>query len=114
MQAGSVAWGLDYPDAENVAALALAGTSGSRIKCGYGTYENVDQAQAIYDQAVSTPLGADRDALWQQFQELTVGQEAVVIPMYHGVSTSLVAARIGGTPIDNQGIRRFARITLNQ
>ncbi len=111
-QAGSVAWGLDYPDAENVAALALPGTSASRINCHYGDYENEPQAQDLFNQAVSMPLGADRDAVWHQFQQLTVGEEAVVIPLYHGVSTSLVAPRIGGTPIDNQGNRRFALITL--
>ena len=83
MQAGSISWGFDYPDAENIATQVLAGTVRSRINCGYGDYENVDQVQALYDQAKVTPLGADRDALWQQFQELAVGQEAAVIPIYH-------------------------------
>ncbi len=112
MQAGLVAWGFDYPDPENVATQVLAGTVKSRINCGYKDYENVDKVQALYDQAVATPLGADRDALWQQYQALAVGQEAAVIPIYHGVSTYAINPRLGGTPIDNQGNLQFNLITL--
>jgi ABC-type transport system substrate-binding protein len=112
MQAGSVSWGFDYPDAENIATQVLAGTVKSRINCGYGDYENVDKVQALYDEAKVAPLGADRDALWQQFQELAVGQEAAVIPIYHPSSNSLVNPRLTGMPIDNQGNTQFKLITL--
>ncbi|MBI1256744.1 MAG: hypothetical protein GC204_04690 [Chloroflexi bacterium] len=112
MQAGSISWGFDYPDAENIATQVLAGTVRSRINCGYGDYENVDQVQALYDEAKVTPLGAERDALWQKFQELAVGQEAAVIPIYHPSNNSLVNPRLGGMPIDNQGNTQFKLITL--
>jgi peptide/nickel transport system substrate-binding protein len=112
IQAASVSWGFDYPDAENIATQVLAGSVKSRINCGYKDYENVDQVQALYDQAKVTPLGADRDKLWQQFQELAVGQEAAVIPIYHPSNNSLVNPRLGGMPIDNQGNTQFKLITL--
>ncbi|MEP7292100.1 MAG: ABC transporter substrate-binding protein [Chloroflexota bacterium] len=113
MQAGSVAWGFDYPDPENIATQVLAGTSASRIACGYQTYENVDQVQALYNQAISTPIGADRDALWQQFDELAIGEEVAIIPIYHPATSYLINERLGGTPVDNQGNTQFALITLN-
>ena len=112
MQAGSVSWGFDYPDAENIATQVLAGSVKSRINCGYGDYENVDQVQALYNQAVVAPLGADRDKLWQQYQDLAVGQEVAVIPIYFPTSNSLVNPRLGGMPIDNQGNTQFKLITL--
>ncbi len=112
MQAGSIGWGFDYPDPENIATQVLAGTVRSRINCGYGDYENVDQVQELYNQAKTTPLGPERDALWQQFQELAVGQEAAVIPIYHAVTSALVNPRLGGTPIDAQGNTQFKLITL--
>ncbi len=112
MEAGTISWGFDYPDPENVATQALAGSVKSRINCGYGDYENVDQVQALYNQAVATPLGADRDALWQQYDQLAVGQEVAVIPIYFPSGSSLVNPRLGGTPIDNQGATQFKLITL--
>jgi ABC-type transport system substrate-binding protein len=113
MQAGTIAWGLDYPDPENVAQLAVAGTSASRINCGYKDYEKAAEAEKLYADAVAAPLGEERDALFRQFEQLTIGEEAVVIPIYHGLSTSLVNSRLGGTPVDANGTRQFALITLN-
>lgn len=114
MQAGTVNWGLDYPDPENVAQLALAGTSTTRINCGYGEYENVERAQELFNQAIATPLGDERVALWREFEQLTIGDQVVIIPIYHGLSTSLVDPRLGGVPVDNQGTRRFALIELGE
>jgi len=112
MQTASIAWGFDYPDPENIAGQALAGSSAGRKACGYATYENVDKVTDLYNQAITTPLGADRDKLWQQFQDLAVGQEAAVIPIYFAASNSLVNPRLGGMPIDNQGNTQFKLITL--
>ncbi len=114
MQAGTVGWGLDYPDPENVAQIALAGTSATRINCGYGLYENVERAQELFDQAVATPLGAERDALWREFEQLTISEQVVVIPIYHGLSTYLVNPRLDGIPVDNLGSRRFNLIELGE
>ena len=112
MQAGSISWGFDYPDAENIAGQVLAGSSASRIACGYKDYENVDKVTDLYNQATVAPLGADRDKLWQQFQDQAVGEEAAVIPIYFVASNSLVNPRLGGMPIDNQGNTQFKLITL--
>ncbi|MBX3086164.1 MAG: ABC transporter substrate-binding protein [Anaerolineae bacterium] len=114
MQAGTVAWGLDYPDPENVAQLVIAGSSTTRINCGYGTYEKAKDVEKLYAEAVASPLGDARDALFRQLQEIAVGEQATLIPIYHGLSTSLVNARLGGTPIDNNGTRQFALIKLNK
>ena len=113
MEAGSIVWGFDYPDPENIATQVIAGSSASRNACGYKTYENVDQVQALYAQASAAPLGAARDALWKQFDDLAVGQEVAVIPIYFSASSSLVNPRLGGTPIDNQGNTQFKLITLS-
>jgi ABC-type transport system substrate-binding protein len=114
MQLASINWGFDYPDPENIAPQTLAGSNAARKACGYAGFENADQAQSIYSQAVGTPLGADRDALWKQFNELAVGQEAAVIPIYHAANYSLVNPRLGGMPIDNQGNIQFKLITVSQ
>jgi peptide/nickel transport system substrate-binding protein len=112
MQAGSIAWGLDYPDPENVAQLVLAGTSGSRINCGYGEYEGVDRIQTLFEQGLAQAPGEERIATFRELEQIAVGELATVIPIYHGSSTFLVNPRVGGTPIDNQGNMRFASITL--
>jgi ABC-type transport system substrate-binding protein len=112
MQTASIAWGFDYPDPENIAPQALALTNAARKLCGYDAYENADQALALYNQAITTPLGADRDKLWQQYQDVVVAQEAAVIPIYHAANSALINPRLGGTPIDAQGTVQFALISL--
>ena len=66
----------------------------------------------LYNQAITTPLGADRDKLWQQFNDLAIAQEAAVIPIYYAASSALVNPRLGGMPIDAQGNTQFKLITL--
>ncbi len=112
MQAGSIAWGLDYPDPENVAALVLAGSSASRTNCGYGTYEGVDQVQALFTQGLAQAPGDERIATFRALEQLAVSELATVIPVYHGASSYLINPRIGGAPLDNQAAMRFANITL--
>ncbi|MBE2269426.1 MAG: ABC transporter substrate-binding protein [Anaerolinea sp.] len=113
MQAGSIAWGLDYPDPENVAQLVLAGTSRTRINCGYGEYEGFDRVQELFTQGLAQAPGEERIATFRELEQFAVGELAVVIPIYHGASSYLISPRIGGSPIDNQGNMRFANITLN-
>ncbi len=113
MQAGSIIWGFDYPDPENVATQALAGTSASRIACGYNTLSDADALVALNNKAASTPLGADRDKLWQQFDQEAVGTDAAVIPIYFPTTSALVNPRVGGTPYDAQGNIQFYLIKLS-
>lgn len=113
MQAGSIAWGLDYPDPENVAQLVLAGTSGSRINCGYGEYEGVEQVQALFTQGLAQAPGDERVATFRQLEQLAVGELATVIPVYHGASSYLISSRISGQAVDNNGTMRFANISLS-
>lgn len=114
MQAGSVAWGLDYPDPENVAQIAIGGTSAARLNCGYGEYELLPEAQALYDQGVTTALGEERDLVFREFQNVVIAEAVATIPIYHGTTATLINARLGGTPVDNQGIRQFALISLGE
>lgn len=114
LSAASIAWGLDYPDAENTAQLVLAGSSGSRINCGYGDYENVEEVQSLYDEGLTAPLGEERNELFRQLQQIAVAEQVVVIPIYHGSTTFLVNDRVEGSPIDTQGVIRFANITLGE
>jgi ABC-type transport system substrate-binding protein len=113
MEAGLIAWGFDYPDPENIATQAIAGSSASRINCGYKDYGNAPAVEALNAQAASTALGADRDALWAQYNDLVVAQDAIVIPVYHGASTYGINPRLGGTPVDNQGAIQLKLITVS-
>lgn len=112
IQAGSIAWSLDYPDPENVAALVLAGTSTSRINCGYGEYAGVEEVQALYTQGLAEAPGEARDATFRDLERIAVSENAVVIPIYHGASAFLIAERVGGNPVDAQGTFRFGDVTL--
>jgi len=47
MDAGLIVWGFDYPDPENVASQAIAGSSKSRINCGYKDYGNAPAVEAL-------------------------------------------------------------------
>lgn len=113
MSAGTIAWGLDYPDPENVAALVLPGTSASRIACGYGEYESEPEVLDLFNQGLALPPGEERVAVFQQLNEIAVSELATIIPIYHGASTYLVSPRLAGAPLDNQGNMRFANITLS-
>lgn len=112
MQAGSIAWGMDYPDPENVAQLVLAGTSATRINCGYGQYEGVDRVQELFAQGLAQAPGDERIATFRELERFAVGELTVVIPIYHGASSYLISPNLGGNPIDNQGAMRFANITV--
>lgn len=112
MQAGLIAWGFDYPDPENVATQVIAGSNRSRVNCGYDNYASAAQVGEINSQALSTPLGAERDALWQQLDALAIGEDAAAIPIYYGLSTWLVNPSLGGTPVDQQGTIQFRLITV--
>jgi ABC-type transport system substrate-binding protein len=113
MDAGLIAWGFDYPDPENIATQAIAGSSVSRINCGYKEYGNAAAVEALNAEAAAAPLGADRDALWAQFNDLAVAQDLLTIPVYHGASTYGINPRLGGTPVDNQGAIQLDLITVS-
>ena len=69
-------------------------------------------AQPLLTHATREPLGAVREKLWAHFQDLAGGQEAAVIPIFHAATNALVNPRLGGMPIDNQGVTQFKLITL--
>jgi len=48
----------------------------------------------------------------QQFNDLVVGQDAIVIPVYYGAGTYGINPRLGGTPVDQQGVIQFKLITV--
>jgi ABC-type transport system substrate-binding protein len=113
MQFGSIAWTMDYPDPENMAVLVGSGGA-SRKACGYGEIEAASQIADLSAQGSSAAIGADRDALFRQLEQVAIADNVMIIPVYNGVMTRLVSSRLGGTPIDNNGTQRYALITLNQ
>ena len=113
MQLGSIGWGMDYPDPENMVVL-VSRTGASRTNCGYGDLDVSQQIADLTAQGVATPLGPERDAIFKQIEQIAIGDQVMIIPIYNGVTTRLISSRLGGTPIDNNGTQRYALITLNQ
>lgn len=110
MEMGYIRWGMDYPDPENMTVLLLPNAA-TRVNCGYGDVEVAPQIAELVNQGISMPLGAERDEIFREVERIAMDQ-VLIIPIYHGVSTSLVNPRLGGQPIDNNGTRRFALIDL--
>src|SRR5258706_4932367 len=110
-QLATVNWSQDYPDPDNFDQLLLPGTSLSRNACGYGKYDGEQDIQNLFTKAVTTPLGADRDALFRQIEADAIGQKVVNIHLYHSVRTVLVNSRLSGIVIDGNSMARFVGIT---
>ncbi|MEO8606455.1 MAG: ABC transporter substrate-binding protein [Chloroflexota bacterium] len=111
MQAGTVSWGMDYPDADDVVFLIGNAGSGSRFNCGY-TNDNpvVKQVTDLLAQGSTMPLGPERDAIYRQAEK--VGMDAqLVITLYHGTRSALVNPRVGSNVIDANSIIRFDLMT---
>lgn len=110
MEMGGIRWTMDYPDPENMVVLLLPNAA-TRINCGYGEVEVAPQIEALYNEAISLPLGAERDELFRQIERIAM-DEVLILPVYHGATVRLVSSRLGGMPIDNNGTVRFALMTL--
>ena len=111
MEMGSIGWGMDYPDPENMVVLLLPNAA-TRINCGYGDISVAPELAALNQQAVSMPLGEERDAIFREIERIGVGEQIMILPIYHGKITMLVNSRLG-TVVDNLGTQRFALIDLN-
>jgi peptide/nickel transport system substrate-binding protein len=110
MQLGGIRWTMDYPDPENMVVLVLPNAP-TRVNCGYGTVDVAPEIDALYTQAISLPLGEERDAIFRQIERIAI-DNVLIVPVYHGTTTRLVSSRLGVQPIDNNGTIRFASITL--
>jgi ABC-type transport system substrate-binding protein len=113
MQMGTISWGMDYPDPDNVVFLATAGTSGSRIACGYNAYPQAADIDKALADAASIPVGPDRDAAYRKIQKMAL-DNAVLVPLYYGTRTVLVNPRLQGTVMDASLQVRFAMITIGK
>jgi peptide/nickel transport system substrate-binding protein/oligopeptide transport system substrate-binding protein len=113
MQLGTIGWGMDYPDADDVVFLMGSAASGSRKNCGY-TPDNavVKQVDDLLAKGSSMEIGAERDAVYREAEKVGI-DNALIIPIYHGTRTALVNPRLGGVPVDANSIVRFALITLS-
>jgi ABC-type transport system substrate-binding protein len=110
MELGGIRWTMDYPDPENMVVLLLPNAA-TRVNCGYGTVDVAAEINELYTQAISLPLGEERDGLFRQIEQIAM-DNVLIVPVYHGVFTRLVSSRLGGTPIDNNGTLRFGLMTL--
>jgi peptide/nickel transport system substrate-binding protein len=106
MQFGTVSWGLDYPDPDDVVFLIGPVTGGSRFNCGYNDSPVVKQLGDLLAQGSKMPVGPDRDAVYRQAEKLGMDL-ALVIPIYHGTRAALIDPKLGGTVIDANSIIRF-------
>lgn len=110
MELGGIRWTMDYPDPENIVVLVLPNAA-TRVNCGYGTVGVAEEINTLYNIGISLPLGEERDAVFAEIERIVV-DEVLIIPVYHGATTRLVSSRLGGTPIDNNGVTRLALIEL--
>jgi oligopeptide transport system substrate-binding protein len=113
MQMGTVSWGMDYPDPDNVVMLVTGGTSQSRINCGYNSYPQAAEFDKMLADASSIPVGPGRDAAYRKIERAAM-DIAVLVPLYHGARNILVNPRLQGTVMDASSIIHFATITLAQ
>jgi ABC-type transport system substrate-binding protein len=110
MEMGGIRWTMDYPDPENMVVLLLPNAA-TRVNCGYGTVDVAPQIEALYNQGISLPIGAERDAIFREIERIAM-DSVLIIPVYHGAASRLVSSRLGGMPIDNNGTIRFALMDL--
>jgi oligopeptide transport system substrate-binding protein len=112
MQFGTIGWGMDYPDPDNVVFLIGSAGSGSRFNCGYNSDSNelVKQIADLLAEGSKMPVGPDRDAVYRQAEKLGM-DAAIAIPIYHGTRSALVNPRVGANVIDANSIIRFALMT---
>jgi peptide/nickel transport system substrate-binding protein len=110
MELGGIRWTMDYPDPENMVVLLLPNAP-TRVNCGYGEVEVAPQIEELYNEAISLPLGEERDEIFRQIEQIAM-DEVLILPVYHGAATRLVSSRLGGIPIDNNGTVRFALMEL--
>ena len=111
MQVGSISFSQDYADADDFSPQ-LYRASGSLQICGYDSYPGADQIKTMLDQALSMPLGPDRDAAYRKVEQITVGQQAVIIPIVHLTRTLLINPRLQGLVVDNNSYILFKRVTI--
>ncbi len=111
MQMGTIGWGMDYPDADDVVFLIGPASGGSRLNCGYTADQPiVKQVGDLLAKGSTMPLGVDRDAVYREAEK--VGMDAaLIIPIYHGTRSALVSNRLAGTAVDANSIIRFDLIT---
>lgn len=110
MQMGTIGWGMDYPDADDVVFLMGPASAGSRMNCGITAEDpTVKQIGDLLAKGSTMALGADRDAVYREAEKIGI-DAALIIPIYHGTRSALVSSRLTGTAIDANSIIRFALI----
>lgn len=113
MQMGTISWGMDYPDPDNVVSLVTAGTSGSRKACHYDTYPQAAELDKALADASKIPVGPDRDAAYQKINKMAM-DIAVLVPLYHATRNVLINPRLQGTVMDANSVVRFNMITIGK
>ncbi len=108
MQMGTIGWGMDYPDPDNIISVTIAAGSRVRAACGYDAFEGHDEIKALIDKAGAMPLGEERNAVYREAEKLAM-DIAVILPIVH-YSRSLLANDMVRDAVDNQGELRFFRI----
>lgn len=86
-------WTPDYFDGYDIYSnlMSCSGSSGA----GAGSYYCDPKADALVNQASTTPLGPARDALLRQAQRRIL-QSATMIPLIYVKSTEFVSPKVGG------------------
>lgn len=110
MEMGGIRWTMDYPDPENMVVLLLPNAT-TRVNCGYGDVEQAAEINDLYTQGISLPFGAERNAVFAQIEKIAI-ENVLIVPVYSGATTRLVSSRLGGMPVDANGMVRFALIDL--
>ena len=111
MQIGTISFSQDYADADDFTPQIYR-AGGSLQICGYDSYTGAADVKKMLDAASAMPIGADRDAAYRKIEQVTVGTDAVIIPIIHGTRTLLISPRLKGMVADNNSYVLFNRVTI--
>ncbi|HVU10701.1 MAG TPA: ABC transporter substrate-binding protein [Phototrophicaceae bacterium] len=104
-------WTADYADADDfINPLPLSDLNTMGKDCGQGQYPDAKN-DAL--KALTLPLGADRDKLYQQAQDAAAYQDVLGIFLYNTGATLAVAPNVQGAYLDGFENIKLAPITLS-
>jgi len=99
-------WVADYPDPENFVDVLFRGGSGEN----HTAYSN-PAVDALLDRAAVETDEARRHALYQQAEQQILA-DAPVIPLYHGISHTLIKPYVRGLTVTPMGIIDLSTVEL--
>ena len=96
MMIGTQSWTADYADPDNFTIPLATDASPTAAACGFG---QVPEAKELALQALTLPLGEERDALYREAERVIV-ENVLGIFVYHKGATLVVGENVQGAYLD--------------